>query len=262
MNSLCSGPGTAHTIIPSQRKHQRSIPPRFTRPNQRPSPIQCTPSTHILSPAPTCQEDQSLPPQCRFPQMGFNSPGLVSQVSTILSFPQSHMSGMKAGLPASVKYVDLPLLRDNAVSRIRSVTPPPVSNLNRSFVNRGCPDSRQPDQGMVQRSPLQQMCKIDFPPLEVSGQAQTAFIKKNNEKKIKMNYSPSNFVFEILPELLNLKNSFHFKLFYTYAYALHVHVIVTWIWGRCWIIYDYLRYLDSVRSKLRSDETLASFLSF
>ena len=29
----------------------------------------------------------------------------------------------------------------------------------------------------------------------------------------------------------------------------------------CWIIYDYLRYLDSVRSKLRSDETLASFLS-
>ena len=35
----------------------------------------------------------------------------------------------------------------------------------------------------------------------------------------------------------------------------------TWFTRYCWIIYDHLRYLDSVRSKLRSDETLASFLS-
>ena len=137
-----------------------------------------------------------LPLQCRFQQMGFNSSGLGSRASIIPSFPQSPMSGMNAGLPASVRYADPPLLRDNAVFRIWYMTPPPVLNQSQSFGNRACPGNRQPDPGMAQRFPLQQTCKIEFPPLGASEQAQNASIKRNNTKKIKINYSPSNFVFE------------------------------------------------------------------
>ena len=72
---------------------------------------------------------------------------------------------------------------------------------------------------MVPPFPLHQMCKTEFPPLGTSELAQNASIKKNNEeknkintKKVKLNYSPSNFVFENISKRSKLKQKkiFHF----------------------------------------------------